>query len=298
MRRTGATEDVVGTPSKTKAVKSTPSQKRNRSITQFTGFLRDMTESAGNRIEHIMLFEEPFPDPQHMEDMLDKLRSVQSRTRSHLVSEVKKNIAFLYQFDRNTSKQYIQDHIGRLLKRDRFTCAESLRKSCGYRFRAQEAIDLIHYQYFNGKKKLGNIDPTAGKVGNVQLRLSLVMSIAVAAESMASIPNKVQEMIVKVTQSEIVKKGQQSGKKVRWQQDAAYEVDDEKVAEFARKLSVDLREAGVSLLKEEEEEEDDSGEGEKNIRDEITSVEEDEGESMQCAQRSTRGIGGWEEEDD
>ncbi|KAF8434407.1 hypothetical protein BGX38DRAFT_1275491 [Terfezia claveryi] len=40
-----------------------------------------------------------------------------------------------------------------------------------------------------------------------------------------------------------------------------------------------------------EEEEDDSGEGEKNIRDEITSVEEDEGESMQCAQKSTRGSG-------
>jgi len=28
----------------------------------------------------------------------------------------------------------------------------------GYRFRAEEAVELIYHQYFNGTKKLGNID--------------------------------------------------------------------------------------------------------------------------------------------
>jgi len=38
--------------------------RRNRSITDFTGVLREMVESAGNRMEYITLFEEPFPDVQ------------------------------------------------------------------------------------------------------------------------------------------------------------------------------------------------------------------------------------------
>jgi len=32
-----------------------------------------MVESAGNRMEYITFFEEPFPDAQRMEDILDKL---------------------------------------------------------------------------------------------------------------------------------------------------------------------------------------------------------------------------------
>ncbi|KAF8442653.1 hypothetical protein BGX38DRAFT_1144107 [Terfezia claveryi] len=136
----------------------------------------------------------------------------------------------------------------------------------------------------------------AGKVGNVQLRLSLVMSIAVAAESMASIPNKRTRNDCEGDTVRDSKEGT-----TEWEKDL-------------REASVSLTQGGRyqedpgSTMEEEiwgsegptyiEEEEDDSGEGEKNIRDEITSVEEDEGESMQCAQRSTRGIGGWEEEDD
>ena len=38
--------------------------RQNRAITQFTGVLREMVESAGNRMEYITLFEEPFPDVQ------------------------------------------------------------------------------------------------------------------------------------------------------------------------------------------------------------------------------------------
>ncbi|KAF8457281.1 hypothetical protein BGX38DRAFT_1160271 [Terfezia claveryi] len=58
-------------------------------------------------------------------------------------------------------------------------------------------------------------------------------------------PTSVQEMILQVTRSEIVKKGQQSGKKVRRQQDRAYEVDPEEVAAFSRQLTADLRIVGV-----------------------------------------------------
>jgi len=44
--------------------------RRNRSITQFSGVLREMVESAGNPMKYITLFEEPFPDAQRTEDIL------------------------------------------------------------------------------------------------------------------------------------------------------------------------------------------------------------------------------------
>ncbi|KAF8429883.1 hypothetical protein BGX38DRAFT_1278127 [Terfezia claveryi] len=116
-------------------------QKRNRSITQFTGLLRDMTETAVNRLETITLFEEPFPDPQRAEDILAKAwreaetyhlhdhsrdNKIDSYVRHSIVFVARWTLrvgeeehALLYQFDRNTLKEYIRDHVGRLLKRDR-----------------------------------------------------------------------------------------------------------------------------------------------------------------------------------
>jgi len=47
--------------------------RKNGSITQFTGVLRDMVESAGNRMEYITLFEEPFPYVQSTEDIMNKV---------------------------------------------------------------------------------------------------------------------------------------------------------------------------------------------------------------------------------
>ena len=38
-------------------------QKRNRSITQFEGTVRDMVEEAANDVETITLFPDPLPDP-------------------------------------------------------------------------------------------------------------------------------------------------------------------------------------------------------------------------------------------
>ena len=48
-------------------------EKRNRSVNQFTGVLREMADSAANRIETITLFEEPFPNVQRYEARLDKV---------------------------------------------------------------------------------------------------------------------------------------------------------------------------------------------------------------------------------
>ncbi|KAF8420542.1 hypothetical protein BGX38DRAFT_1280178 [Terfezia claveryi] len=328
---------VDGTSSRISTAEVAKTKKRTQSITQFPGVLRDITESAGNRIEYITLFEELFPDPQRTEDILAELRSVQSRTRLHLVSEAKKNIAFLYQFDRNTSKEYIQNHVGRLLKRDRFTCAESLQKSCGYRFRTQEGVDLIYLQYFNGKKKLGNIDSifikrisgaficfiftalyhalSGWESGECQLvaEFSYLNCSDVykrLLEQWRLYPTSVQDMIVK-------------------QQDKPYEVDAEEVAEFSRKLTADLRKVGIDLFqggrKEDdtestteediwegndptriEEEEEDSIEGNSNARNDHRAEEEEdaedaeEGEGMPSGQKEYRGTGGrraWEEED-
>ncbi|RPB18051.1 hypothetical protein L211DRAFT_854528 [Terfezia boudieri ATCC MYA-4762] len=127
-------------------------------------------------------------------------------------------------------------------------------------------------------------------------------------------------MILKVTQWEIVKKGNKSGKTVRWQQDTAYEVDPEEVADFSKHLTEQLRSAGVQAAQRDRDEEDhgstteediwgqiedegneDSG-GETNTRDDITreEEEEEEGELIQCAQKEyqgTAGIRDWEEDD-
>jgi len=48
-------------------------ERRNRSINQFAGALRDMAESTANRIETITLFEEPFLDVQRSEVILGKV---------------------------------------------------------------------------------------------------------------------------------------------------------------------------------------------------------------------------------
>ena len=53
-----------------KAKKAT---RRNRSVTQFSEVLGDLVEFRGNLMDYITLFEEPFPEPQRMEEILDKL---------------------------------------------------------------------------------------------------------------------------------------------------------------------------------------------------------------------------------
>ncbi|KAF8416673.1 hypothetical protein EV426DRAFT_578630 [Tirmania nivea] len=50
------------------------------------------------------------------------LRSIQSRTRSHLVYEAKRHIAKLYEFDQNCSSEYIRKRVSWLLDKDRLTC--------------------------------------------------------------------------------------------------------------------------------------------------------------------------------
>ena len=54
---------------------------------------------------------------------LPYLRSIQSRTRSHLMYSAKKMVSRLYGFDQNCSLEYIRERITWLLMKDRFTCA-------------------------------------------------------------------------------------------------------------------------------------------------------------------------------
>ncbi|KAF8429832.1 hypothetical protein BGX38DRAFT_1278178 [Terfezia claveryi] len=112
-----------------------------------------------------------------------------------------------------------------------------------------------------------------------------------------------------------------NGKKVRWQQDKPYKVDTKEVLEFPRKLTANLRKAGIglfqrgrkeddteSMTKEDiwegnnpiriEEEEEDSVEGNNNTRnDHRAEKEEDaedaeEGEGMPSGQKEYRNTGG------
>ncbi|KAF8439557.1 hypothetical protein BGX38DRAFT_1144759 [Terfezia claveryi] len=89
-------------------------------------------------------------------------------------------------------------------------------------------------------------------------------------------------MILQVTRSEIVKKGQHSGKKVRWQQDRAYEVDPEEVAAFSRQLTEDLRTAGVDCFQGRRKEEDHGSTTEEDIwaSDGPTNMEEEGDEGI------------------
>ena len=45
--------------------------KRNRSVNQFEGELKLLVEKAANQIETITLFQEPLPDVQRSQDVID-----------------------------------------------------------------------------------------------------------------------------------------------------------------------------------------------------------------------------------
>ena len=99
-----------------------------------------------------------------------QLRSVQSRVRSHLTYNAKKKILELYGLEQEAILEEIRKQIKILLARDQFTCASDRREvsrvawktqlrrsgsneiqSCGFCFRAQEAIEFIHCEFYNGQ---------------------------------------------------------------------------------------------------------------------------------------------------
>jgi hypothetical protein len=139
---------------------------RNHSFTQFDGITKAVVSIAANRIEMVTFFEDQLPDAEGTERMLadawkaaevecgvdedrtsridsyvgnisdivqrtltilTQLRSIQSRTRSHLVYEAKRHVARLYGFDQNCSPEYIRKQVSWLLDKDRFTCQREKR---------------------------------------------------------------------------------------------------------------------------------------------------------------------------
>ena len=65
-------------------------------------------------------------------------------------------------------------------------------------------------------------------------------------------------MLVNIIQSDLVSKCTRVGKKVRWQQEAAYDLDTQEVAEYAPQLAKDLREAAVDKVVVESDEDHES----------------------------------------
>ena len=65
-------------------------------------------------------------------------------------------------------------------------------------------------------------------------------------------------MLVNIIQCDLVSKGARVGKKVRWQQEGAYDVYAQEVAEYAQQLAKDLREAGVDKVVVESDEDHES----------------------------------------
>ncbi|KAF8427095.1 hypothetical protein BGX38DRAFT_1278846 [Terfezia claveryi] len=297
--------------------------RRNRSITQFCRVLRDMVETAGNSIEYITLFEDPFPDAQRMEEILDKvwwdverdhvtdhtrdnkidayLRSVQSRTWSYIVHEAKKNVAFLYKFDQNASRSFIKKHVTKLMKQDWYTCAVS------------------HRKYFNGKRKLGHVDPRFLKSINgpflclvfaalyntlgawesgecrIGVEFSYINTIDVYKklhEQWQCYPTRVQVMLVRLTQYDIVEKGRVSRKKVKFEHDKAYHVDAEEIEELAKDLAAGLENAGLetrrAVREEEDEVQDDNDDDEDNSEGEKENDEPSDSEYTEEDQEYTQ----------
>ena len=63
---------------------------RNRSVHQFDGDLKLMVESAANEIEWITLFQNPLPDPQQSQEILDKVwREIELKFATDVVRDVK-----------------------------------------------------------------------------------------------------------------------------------------------------------------------------------------------------------------
>ena len=67
-----------------------------------------------------------------------------------------------------------------------------------------------------------------------------------------------QAMLVNIIHCDLISKGASVGKKVRWQQEGAYDVDAQEVAEYAQQLVKDLREAGVDKVVVESDEDHES----------------------------------------
>jgi len=71
VRATSDTEDLLLYGQAALVWKGCTGEKRNRSITQFQGLVRDMVEAAANEVESITLFQDPLPDPQRSQVVLE-----------------------------------------------------------------------------------------------------------------------------------------------------------------------------------------------------------------------------------
>ena len=65
-------------------------------------------------------------------------------------------------------------------------------------------------------------------------------------------------MLVNIMHCDLLSKRARVGKKVRWQQEGAYDVDVQEVAAYAQQLAKDLREAGVDTVVVESDEDHES----------------------------------------
>jgi len=71
VRATLDTEDLLLYGQAVLVWKGRTGKKRNRSITQFQGPVRDMVEAAANEVESITLFQDLLPDPQRSQVVLE-----------------------------------------------------------------------------------------------------------------------------------------------------------------------------------------------------------------------------------
>ncbi|KAF8459685.1 hypothetical protein BDZ91DRAFT_741743 [Kalaharituber pfeilii] len=113
--------------------------RNSRSIARFQGDERAVVEEAARLIKLHTLFKDPLPDLAHTAMIIEQLweeaqsntgvkmdkddkiegylRSIQSRTRSYLLHEIKKNIDILYGFADKPST-FIRVHVRRLMEGD------------------------------------------------------------------------------------------------------------------------------------------------------------------------------------
>ncbi|KAF8425997.1 hypothetical protein EV426DRAFT_39589 [Tirmania nivea] len=201
---------------------------------------------------------------------MKNLRSIQSRTRPHLVYGAKRHIAKLYKFDQNCSPDYVRKRVSELLDRDRFMCKEEKQKEWGHRFRAIEGVQFIHMNYFDSPKKLGNQDRTfiSRITGSFMYLIFATLQHALLTyksrvfkdgdnfnytnsavafgrmrEQWGDFPTTLEQSLLKIIRMGIVWRCQQHGKVTQWEQPESYKMERIELEEYTDELAADIKDA-------------------------------------------------------
>ncbi|KAF8422310.1 hypothetical protein BGX38DRAFT_1147315 [Terfezia claveryi] len=131
---------------------------KSRSFFTIPEQYKELTSRAASHVRDYTLFGNLMLNAEEIQQLLS-LRSIHSRTRSHLVYECKYSIVELFGLNK-LSQSEIAIQVNYLLVQDRFICRENGRETHQRYFRATEIREIIFRKYFVMIKMRGNFDAT------------------------------------------------------------------------------------------------------------------------------------------